>query len=426
MATDFKYASQSDLEMYYPAYSQFDVKRVVYGWELGFTDAYDSTIDIYYANNTGLVTNLFWDGAKLPKLKLVDSDTSNRTTLGGSMDEDAVTMTVGSSTGLATGDIIKVNDEYMIITSIDSGTVIGVNAVSRGMFGTTAVKHVIGSGVKLIVDVTESIQDSSSASDGATFFYDALLDLCVIFVDTKNPADYLIEAGVDSTTYFDQMLVNASMELNNLLDRRYPTPIPKYTQYDANTTHSSSTTEYDAILIKATSYICASNLLRTNNRQEDADYYHQLVTNTDGTGLVDKLNKGEAKLSYEVDADDSKGKVRNITKTGTMDIIETAGYYTGELFDLLRITCTTAGAYGVAKVKVEYYGNDKLLGSEDTDNIVTGRLETYGGLGGLYVRFQGAAMAENDQWEIEVYSEHRKITNAESGGIQLTRRGYGI
>ena len=34
MATDFKYANQSDLEMYYPAYSQFDAKRQILGWTL--------------------------------------------------------------------------------------------------------------------------------------------------------------------------------------------------------------------------------------------------------------------------------------------------------------------------------------------------------------------------------------------------------
>ena len=66
-----------------------------------------------------------------------------------------------------------------------------------------------------------------------------------------------------------------------------------------------------------------------------------------------------------------------------MDIIETAGAYYGEPFDVLRITCTTAGAYGVAKCKVEYYGSDKLFGSEETGNTVTGGLEDWGGLGGL-------------------------------------------
>ena len=33
MATDFKYAGQSDLEMYYPNFSSYDAKRQILGWE---------------------------------------------------------------------------------------------------------------------------------------------------------------------------------------------------------------------------------------------------------------------------------------------------------------------------------------------------------------------------------------------------------
>ena len=330
MATDFKYASQSDLEMYYPAYSQFDAKRQIFGW------ATTGTSNLYIARDSGLVTQLFADGEDLGDAE-------------------------------ANSGVVNVNGEW---------------------------------------------------------YYDSALDTAYYFNDASSPADLVMEGGIDNATYFDQMLVNASMELNNLLDRRYPTPIPKYAQFDANTAYSSSATEYDAIIIKSTCYICVANLLRTNNRQEEADYYQGLVTNLDGSGLVDRLNKGEYKLSFEVDSDDSKGKIRTITKTGSMDVVETGGAYMGEAFDLLRITCTTAGAYGVAKVKVEYYGSDKLLGSERTDITVKGTLQDIHN--GWYARFQGAAMAENDQWEVEVYSENRKITNAESSGIQLTRRGYGI
>ena len=329
MATDFKYASQSDLEMYYPAYSQFDGKRQIYGWPLLSSNK-------YVADNTGLVTQLFMDGTDL-----------------------------------------------------------------------------------------DAAQSSAGAVDANfKWYYLSTDDRLYLYNDDSSPADLVMEGGIDNTTYFDQMLVNASMELNNLLDRRYPTPIPKYTQYDANTTHVTSAPEYDAIIIKSTCYICVANLLRTNNRQEEADYYNNLVTNMDGSGLVDRLNKGEYKLSYEVDSDDSQGKPRAITKVGSMDIVETGGAYHGEAFDLLRITCTTAGAYGTAKVKVEYYGSDKLFGSEKTDITVKGTLQDIHG--GWYCRFQGASMAEDDLWEVEVYSETRKISNAESGAIQLTRRGYGL
>ena len=327
MVTDFKYASQSDLEMYYPAYSQFDTKRQVFGFKT--TD----TSNQYQAFDTGLITMLYFDGIE--------------------------------------------------------GT---------------------------------AVTDSPNAD--YEFNYSENTDSVQVFHSSTNPNDMVVEAGIDNATYFDQMLVNASMELNNLLDRRYPTPIPKYTQYDADTTHVSSATEYDAIIIKSTCYLCVANLLRTNSRQEEAGYYNNLVTNMDGSGLVDRLNKGEYKLSYEVDSDDSQGKPRAITKSGSMDIIETGGAYSGEAFDLLRITCTTTGAYGVAKVKVEYYGSDKLFGSETTDITVTGGLQPIHG--GWYCRFQGASMTQNDLWEVEVYSETRKISNAESGAVQLTRRGYSI
>ena len=93
-------------------------------------------------------------------------------------------------------------------------------------------------------------------------------------------------------------------------------------------------------------------------------------------------------------------------------------------YDLLKITCTTTGAYGVAEVKVEYYGNDKIFGQESDAELVTGGLQELNGLGGLMVRFQGASMTQNDYWEIEVASASREITNAQSSAIDLTRRGY--
>ena len=233
----------------------------------------------------------------------------------------------------------------------------------------------------------------------------------------------IFEVGKDFTDYLNQQLVNASMELNNLLDSRYPTPLPKNTQISESAA-SGLTAEYDALIIKATCYICASNLIRSKDpMSEEADYYYNLVTNAERTGITDRLNAGEFKLSFEVDDKDSQGSIRKITQTGTMQLVETAGEYYGEAYDVLRITCTTLGAYGVAKCKVEYFGNDKLFGQESTDNIVTGSLDGWSGLGGLQVRFQGAAMAEDDQWEIPVVSETRKISNASTGTISLSRKG---
>ena len=58
MATDFKYASQSDLEMYYPQYSQFDAKRQLYGWTLLSSNKYIVQTSLYTLH---IVTNTLID-----------------------------------------------------------------------------------------------------------------------------------------------------------------------------------------------------------------------------------------------------------------------------------------------------------------------------------------------------------------------------
>ena len=329
MATDFKYAAQTDLEMYYPNYSSYDAKRQILGWTTLSSNK-------YIADNTGLITQLFMDGADL---------------------------------GAAQSDAASVNSNYK-------------------------------------------------------WFYLSSDDRVYLYNDASNPNDLVMEGGQDNTTYFDQMLVNASMELNNLLDGRYATPLPKVAQIDQNTASNTQAKEYDAIVIKMTSYICVANILRAEGQTEEADYYYSQVTNADRTGIVDRLNAGEFKLSYEVDAKDRQGAINNKSVSGSMDIVETDGQYVGEAYDLLKITCTTTGAYGVAEVKVEYYGNDKIFGQESDPELVTGGLQELNGLGGLMVRFQGASMTQNDYWEIEVASASREITNAQSSAIDLTRRGY--
>jgi len=235
--------------------------------------------------------------------------------------------------------------------------------------------------------------------------------------------EQIFEAGVDFSTFIDQQLVNASMELNNLLDARFQMPLPKSTQIKEGAA-SALSPEYDPVIIKCTSYIAAANLIRSKDAMsEEAQFYMDMVTNAEGTGLVDKINAGHIKLSFEIDNKDSQGSIREITNTGSMYLVETAGeFYGGENgYDLLRITCTTAGVYGVAKCKVEYYGSDKLFGQEATNLIVSGGLDDWEGLSGLKVRFQGNSMAEDDQWEIEVYNEGMEETNTVVRNISLHR-----
>ena len=238
--------------------------------------------------------------------------------------------------------------------------------------------------------------------------------------------EQVFEVGVDFATFINQQLVNASMELNNLLDARFNTPLMKQNLFNDGTITKLVTvpTEYDPVIIKCTCYIAAANLIRSKEvMSEEAQFYMDMVTNPEGTGLVDRINDGKIKLSFEIDNKDSRGQVNEITRTGTMYLVETRGefYGGGNGYDAIMIECTTGGFYGAAKCKISYYGDDKLLGSNSTDNIVTGGFEDWGGLGGIKVRFQGNSMSLGDIWEIVLYSEELEETNSVTRNISLHR-----
>ena len=407
MATDFKYASQSDLNRYCgEIVADSDSKRQIYDWT---TETLDSNT-YYVSYNSGYMSQLFIEGkSQQSGNQTVATTAATAINNGAGYAVGATSMDVDSGSALTDATYIKIGDEILGITAISTNSL----TVVRGQLGTTPAA---------IVDdapVYKHFQPSATGDN----LYDEDNDF--VIYKGSDPNDLVAEAGFDNSTFYDQSLVDASMELNNLLDARFPMPLPKFDQYDANTSHSTASTEYDAIVIKMTCYIAASNVLRASGEIERADYYYDLVTNAEKTGMADRLNVGEFKLAFEVDSNDDKGKVRTISKTGSMDVVETAGEYVGEKYDVVRITCTTAGAYGTAVVKAEYYGDSALFGTT-TENIkVTGGLQEI--VNGLYVRFQGASMnlsGTADSWEVTVTSSERKLTNAQTGAIDLTRRGY--
>ena len=326
MATNFKYASQSDLQNYFNRFGDFDQK----------TQIFPSTTqsNIHYFADSGYVGTLFFNGAE--------------------------------STGYQSDGTVSSNGEWYY----------------------------------------------NSATNLLTYYSDELTSTTV--------NEQLFEAGVDFATYIDQQLVNASLELNNMLDARFPMPLEKAKQVDIDTAVGSVAEEYDPIIIKATCYLTAANLIRSKMANDtDADYYYGLVTNAEGTGIVDLLNAGKMKLSFEVTNNSSKGCIKYRNVSGTMDIVELYGDYTGEKYDLLKVEVETTGVYGVGEFKVHHHSDDKIFGAVTDAEKITGGLQHL--YSGLYGRFQGASATDGDIWEIEVYDDSIETTNTATNTIQLRR-----
>ena len=274
---------------------------------------------------------------------------------------------------------------------------------------------------QLYFDGIEGTAVTDDPNANYEYRYSPTVDSVEVFINTDDPNDIQIEAGVDFQTLIDDVLENASQELNTLLDARYPIPIPKAFLYSADP--DNDTPQYDPIIVRTTCYLAVANLIRsTDPLSEEADKFYSMVTNIDETGLIDEINSGKRKLNFEIDTSDKSGNVVEVTRAGSMYCIETYGTYTGEFYDRIQILCTTGGVYGTAKVSIKTYGDDKLFGTVQTDEIITGRLQHI--TGGLYARFQGNSMSVNDRWDIEVRSAGLINTNSPIKNIRIKRGKY--
>ena len=202
MATAPIYCTHKELKRVYPQISSFDNKIPIYGWQEGINGFYDTSIDIYYAHNSGLVTQLYFDGAKIDSITY---NTTETTKLDGVLSDEATSFDVDGSHGLEENDIIKIDNEYLRIVSVSSNTItVSSPATNRGLFDTVSSSHANDASVYKIIDVNVDLGDATSAGqDALAFVYDSDLDMCLLVGDS-DPNDHLMEAGEAFTAMITQ------------------------------------------------------------------------------------------------------------------------------------------------------------------------------------------------------------------------------
>ena len=243
------------------------------------------------------------------------------------------------------------------------------------------------------------------------WFYNSAEDV-LYYYSASSPLDKLMEAGEEFTAMVTQYRGDASRLLDSFLD-------PNLSREQLK----DKSGNYDYLIIRSAALICASIMIKTNDpTSEMANAYME-----EAMGYVDKLNNGEAALSYQNTADSSKGLVRDVTYTGTVRPVDTRGHYSGT-YDLIKVKITTGGAIGTAKYSVWTKDGDKLGMNEGnqvvTDEIVNGDYQSLAG--GLQIRFQGtnfdSTAAVNDVWEVEVMGWSEEVDSSSLQPIRMTRK----
>ena len=76
----------------------------------------------------------------------------------------SVVLYVEAGHGLGANDIIKIDNEYMRVVSVDSDTIhVSSPATNRGLFNTSSLPHADESNVFRIIDASVDVGDASSA-----------------------------------------------------------------------------------------------------------------------------------------------------------------------------------------------------------------------------------------------------------------------
>jgi len=209
----------------------------------------------------------------------------------------------------------------------------------------------------------------------------------------------IFEAGRDFTDLITEVRKRGSDFTRNLLSK------PIYPRKGVGM-QSSVANDFPEIIVMIAAHLACYFLVNPYNK-ELADELYGKVSNIDGTGWADKINRGEIDLYQEDSGDAVKGILREITYGGssTGGIMAVRGVPSTE-WDLIKILITTSGTLTVGSASTvkytSYTGNDTGLKINETQSatIMDGSFQPVGH--GMEVRFAPGVYSSNDEWELEV------------------------
>ena len=417
MATAPTYITHKELKRIFPQMDEFDQKTAVYGWTSGLTDFYDSSLDAFYATDTGLITELFLDGAKIDKIAY---NTTETTQVKVAITPDLSSIDVDSTSAFSANDIIKIGNEYMRVTAVTDGDTLAISVpgTNRGLFGSSAQHHAVDASVYKIIDASADLSDSTSSGSSLSFMYDTALDLCLLIGDdltTNNPSDNLIEAGED----FSAMVTQYTADASRYFDSRVDPSLPKNQLKD-------KAGNYDYMVIRTVGLIAASFMVKTKDHASElAVSFMEEAENNIGL-----LNEGKAALSWQNTADAPQGIIRDVSYTdGSVRPVDTRGEYSGT-FDLIRVLIVNGGAMdGTATYSVWVKDGDNLGNQQGTQVVTAEKIngDFQALAGGLQIRFGGntktSVATATNEWEVEVTGRGEYVDSSDMKAIKLTRTG---
>ena len=392
------YCTHRDLKDVFPSIDEFDSKEAIYGWVELFSHG---GFILYEAFNTGLVSVLYENGEDLTPYQKIENYVDSTANSAEEIDIIETTITVSDGSAFEYGDIIKINDEKMLVRNIAGNTL----TVRRGFLGSATATHSTATDIYLGVRWTEKKQWLYSSGNDSVLLYEN---------GTGTPNDMLIESGDDWATIITRYISNATKYLDSRLDAKLPRK--QFKDQDGN---------YDYIIVRTTALIACSFLIRAS--QPTSEIADSLFNEAEAN--MASLNEGSTKLSWQTTGDASMGVIKEGSVSGNLRIVDTRGAYAG-IYDRIGVKITTAGAMGTARYSV-WESDNNNLGAEKMNNgnsasysdVIKGDYQILSR--GLEIRFAGDTgdtATLNDYWEIDVSGVNEKTDGGKPMSIRMSRR----
>ncbi len=232
------------------------------------------------------------------------------------------------------------------------------------------------------------------------WFYDSSADVVYVY-STTDVSDLVMEAGTD----WDDLKTKTIKEAADMIRSYLGRPIIRVNN---TTAQGASGRNYPYVIIRSNA-ILACMLLVSPYDPERGQEIGALAMNDEGTGLLDRVKRGEFVLDSDTTPDKNQGIVRqvslnNSTTGGIIDVQNVSHPMTR--FDDIRVVITTGGTFTAgtsSSVKYDVYVSDDT-GLRRTksveDETITGTFQS--AAYGILIRFSEGVYTAADEWSIVV------------------------
>ena len=244
--------------------------------------------------------------------------------------------------------------------------------------------------------------------------YDATNDVVYIY-STSDVSDLVMEAGTD----WEDLKTKTIKETADMVRSYIGKPILRVNNSNAQ---GASGRNYPFVVIRSNAILACAQLIMPYDPERGREV-EAMAMNDEGTGLLDKVKRGEFVLDSDTSADKNQGVVRQISLNGstTGGIIDVTNVmHPMTRFDDIRVVITTGGTFAAgtsSPVKYDVYVADDtgLKRTKTVENeVVTGVFQP--AAYGLSIRFSEGVYVASDEWGITVMGGHTNETGTIKSG----------